>query len=169
MHVTVMHSRRDLRSEQVRILPGAPRKSFLTSSYAVPPMQAQCLNGPECHDDVTTAPKLCPAALSASSWLWVYRRAGIEASTWSSHLAMTASGTPRRCSAVPQEWRASCSRIGRTPNEPRIVTNRKKKASLFLAGFLFSIRNDQGDVQIAAPSNLSVGVEGVRVTIRWLG
>ena len=44
-------------------------------------------------------------------------RAVVAASAWPSHLAMTASGTPRRCSAVPQEWRASCSRIGRTPAE----------------------------------------------------
>ena len=41
-------------------------------------------------------------------------RAVIEASAWPSHLAMTAIGTPRRCSAVPHEWRASCRRIGRT-------------------------------------------------------
>jgi hypothetical protein len=26
---------------------------------------------PQCHDDVTTPPKLCPAALSASSREWV--------------------------------------------------------------------------------------------------
>ena len=42
-------------------------------------------------------------------------RAVVAASAWPSHFAMTASGTPRRCNAVPQEWRASCSRIGRTP------------------------------------------------------
>jgi len=42
-------------------------------------------------------------------------RAVIEASACPNHLAMTAIGTPRRCSAVPHEWRASCSRIGRTP------------------------------------------------------
>lgn len=42
-------------------------------------------------------------------------RAVIDASAWPSHFAMTASGTPQRCSAVPQECRASCRRIGRTP------------------------------------------------------
>ena len=40
------------------------------------------------------------AAASASSCEWVYIRAVIEASAWPSHLAMTASGTPRRCIAV---------------------------------------------------------------------
>jgi len=28
-------------------------------------------------------------------------------------------GTPRRCRVVPHEWRASCSRIGRTPRRRR--------------------------------------------------
>ncbi len=40
-------------------------------------------------------------------------RAVTDASAWPSHFAMTADGTPRRCSAVPHEWRASCNRIGR--------------------------------------------------------
>jgi hypothetical protein len=38
----------------------------------------------------------------------------IDASACPSHFAITASGTPRRCNAVPQECRASCNRIGRT-------------------------------------------------------
>ena len=42
-------------------------------------------------------------------------RAVVAASAWPSHFAMTASSTPHRRSAVPQECRVSCSRIGRTP------------------------------------------------------
>jgi hypothetical protein len=34
-------------------------------------------------------------------------RAVVAASAWPSHLAMTAIGTPRRCSAVPHEWRTT--------------------------------------------------------------
>jgi hypothetical protein len=45
----------------------------------------------------------------------------------------------------------------------RIDTNTKRKPAK--TGWLsFSIRNDQEEVRITAPSNLSIGVEGVRVT-----
>src|SRR5271157_5871178 len=68
-----------------------------------------------CHDVVTTRSKLAPAAFSASSCEWAYRRIVRLASLCPIHAAITATGTPDRCINVAQVCRAACNLIWRMP------------------------------------------------------